>query len=471
MPRQPRREEYTVGWVCALSIEQAAAIAMLDEEYDIIDDGSNNPESAYYTGLIAVHNVVIACLPAGLIGTNSAAVVVTQMRATFSGLRFVLMVGTGGGVPSTENNIRLGDVVVSQPYKRFGGVVQYDMGKTTTDGFERTGHLNSPPKILLEAVSRVQTNRFLGRSMISRYGSRLECHSDFDLNKRGPDILYAADYNHEGVGSTCEECDVDKEQQRPPRQIGERVVVHYGTIASGNQVMKIATERDRISAENGGVLCFEMEAAGIMNVFPCLVIRGICDYADSHKNKSWQPYAAGTAAAYAKEVLSVIPLFDVAKQRPIRGVVEEDSVDSSDSAEFDLEAELEYLACGEKEGLDWQNSASDLLELLDLQSDEDFCNWLAKKLCVRAGTSGSPKRNKALHEAIMNHIVEGELEWKVVMQTRSRRRDCCRNCGGFGHREFNCRYDCGKCMPTASVYGSSDQLTLLYQAYMNRTKH
>ena len=49
-----------------------------------------------------------------------------------------------------------------------------------------------------------------------------------------------------------------------------------------------------------------MEAAGLMDSFPCLVIRGICDYADSHKNKRWQPYAAATAAAFAKELLGVI---------------------------------------------------------------------------------------------------------------------------------------------------------------------
>jgi nucleoside phosphorylase len=79
--------------------------------------------------------------------------------------------------------------------------------------------------------------------------------------------------------------------------------------------MKNGAERDRVSAELGGVLCFEMEAAGLMNSFPCLVIRGICDYADSHKNKRWQPYAAGIAAAYAKELLSVIPLANVAKTR------------------------------------------------------------------------------------------------------------------------------------------------------------
>jgi hypothetical protein len=77
--------------------------------------------------------------------------------------------------------------------------------------------------------------------------------------------------------------------------------------------MRDGAERDRVSTELGGVLCFEMEAAGLMNSFPCLVIRGICDYADSHKNKKWQPYTAGTAAACAKEVLSVIPLAEVAK--------------------------------------------------------------------------------------------------------------------------------------------------------------
>ncbi|GKT67552.1 regulatory protein AfsR [Colletotrichum tofieldiae] len=71
--------------------------------------------------------------------------------------------------------------------------------------------------------------------------------------------------------------------------------------------MKDGQTRDRYSQELGGVLCFEMEAAGLMNNFPCIVIRGVCDYADAHKNKRWQPYAAATAAAYAKELLHVIP--------------------------------------------------------------------------------------------------------------------------------------------------------------------
>jgi nucleoside phosphorylase len=99
------------------------------------------------------------------------------------------------------------------------------------------------------------------------------------------------------------------------------VAVYYGTIASGNQVMRSAADRDRLSAELGGVLCFEMEAAGLMNSFPCLVIRGICDYADSHKNKRWQPYAAATAAAYAKEVLSIIPAAEMAKTHTVEEAI------------------------------------------------------------------------------------------------------------------------------------------------------
>jgi nucleoside phosphorylase len=66
--------------------------------------------------------------------------------------------------------------------------------------------------------------------------------------------------------------------------------------------MKDALIRDSLAVEKN-ILCFEMEAAGLMNRFPCLVIRGICDYADSHKNKDWQGYAAMAAAAYANALL------------------------------------------------------------------------------------------------------------------------------------------------------------------------
>lgn len=313
MARQLRREDYTVGWVCALPIELVAAQEMLDEEHENLErDPIDNDENLYALGSIGGHNVAIVCLPAGCIGNNPAAAVAAQMRATFKRIRFGLMVGIGGGVPSKGVDIRLGDVVVSQPDKTFGGVVQYDIGKAKPSGFERTGSLNSPPLMLLSAVRQVQAKELRGQSKLAEHMSKLERISKFQRCKTGPDILFEAAYDHEGE-ETCSKCNTNRQKDREPRDDGELVVTHYGTIASGNQVMRNAAQRDRVSADLKGVLCFEMEAAGLMNSFPCLVVRGICDYADSHKNKLWQAYAAGTAAAWAKEVLSAIPPAQVEK--------------------------------------------------------------------------------------------------------------------------------------------------------------
>jgi nucleoside phosphorylase len=310
---------YTVGWVCAVPVEFAAAQEMLDEEHET-PQYSAFDDNFYICGRVGEHNVVIACLPAGHIGANSTAVVAVQMMSTFLSIRFGLMVGIGGGVPSEEADVRLGDVVVSNPYRTHGGVVQYDSGKSTAFGFERTGSLNSPPDILLSAVAIVQAKKLRGKSELLEHVSKVERIAKFQRLRAGPDVLFNAAYNHVG-GQTCDKCSVDKHEAREPRNSEKEVVVHYGTIASGNQVMRSATERDRVSAELGGVLCFEMEAAGLMNNFPCLVIRGICDYADSHKNKRWQPYAAATAAAYAKELLLVIPPAKIVKMHAIEKLI------------------------------------------------------------------------------------------------------------------------------------------------------
>ena len=137
--------------------------------------------------------------------------------------------------------------------------------------------------------------------------------------RQAEDQLFKSTCNHQG-GHTCSGCDVAKIIQRPHRAFSDPYI-HYGTIGSANRVVKDGTERDKVKGEMK-ILCVEMEAAGLMDSFPCLVIRGICDYADSHKNKKWQPYAAATAAAYMKELLSVIPPKDVAKVSPAADMVQ-----------------------------------------------------------------------------------------------------------------------------------------------------
>jgi nucleoside phosphorylase len=135
-------ESYTVGWICALPLEAAAATAMLDEIHEKPRKQLSSDHNVYTLGRISDHNVVIACLPAGVYGTNPAATVATQMLSNFESIRVGLIMGICGGVPSAERDIRLGDVVVSKPGGTFGGVVQYDRGKTAKGEFECTGSLN-----------------------------------------------------------------------------------------------------------------------------------------------------------------------------------------------------------------------------------------------------------------------------------------------------------------------------------------
>ncbi|KAN0075953.1 hypothetical protein V8E54_007223 [Elaphomyces granulatus] len=307
--RNLRHNDYTIAWVCALPLEMAAAKAMLDEIHPDLPTSSND-QNTYVLGKICAHNVVIACLPSGIYGTISAATVANQMLFTFRSIRFRLMVGIGGGAPSKEADIRLGDVVVSKPTGDFGGVVQYDFGKTVGQGvFERTGSLNKPPQILLTAIARLQADQMMETSRIPGFLSEMiatypRMRTDFTYCGQEQDRLFDAAFNHHGLQNICNTCDISRLVTRPTRDRHDPVI-HYGLIASGNQVIKHGGTRDKLSQELG-ILCFEMEAAGLMDNFPCLVIRGICDYADSHKNKQWQGYAAATAAAYAKELLSVI---------------------------------------------------------------------------------------------------------------------------------------------------------------------
>ena len=277
---------------------------MLDEQDHALAQEISQP-TLYTFGRISEHNVVLVCLPAGQTGTSSAAAIAGQMVSKFTSMRYILLVGIGGGVPTTETDIRLGDVVACHPENEYGGVVQYDFGKNTPSGFQRTGFLNAPPMILLSALVKLRANPIDHLAKLSTIVSSFSHLREV----AGPDVLFEPTYQHVG-GPECDSCSKERMVHRTPRN-SRAIMVHYGTIASGNQVVRDGVTRDKLSSELGGVLCFEMEAAGLMNISPCLVIRGICDYADSHKNKKWQPYAAATAAAFAKLVLSVIPAAEV----------------------------------------------------------------------------------------------------------------------------------------------------------------
>ncbi|KAH7178845.1 hypothetical protein DER46DRAFT_633448 [Fusarium sp. MPI-SDFR-AT-0072] len=286
---------YTVAWICALYIEMAAARAMLDEEHVDCPRQANDMNS-YVLGSIKNHNVVIACLPAEQYGTNNAASVLSNMRRTFPNIEIGLMVGIGGAVP-LKADIRLGDIVVGVR------VMQYDMGKTRKEGFQRTAVPKIPDSSIRTVISNLRSQHELKGSRVpSILRDKMGAYPAYSLPNE-PDRLFLSSYHHDASVSSCDECDLSKLETREMR-VSTDPVIHYGGIGSANTVMKDSNIRDEIARELD-VLCFEMEAAGLMDIMPCLPIRGICDYSDSHKSKEWQRYAAATAAAYAYEFLEL----------------------------------------------------------------------------------------------------------------------------------------------------------------------
>ncbi|KAL4813865.1 nucleoside phosphorylase domain-containing protein [Aspergillus spinulosporus] len=296
---------------------------------------------------------VIACLPAEITGKASAATVARDMIRSFPAMTFGLMVGVGGGAPyygvrgnhgflgmeengdpdesedsedESENirDIRLGDVVISLHSKSSEAVVQYDFGKSLQEKefILSGGKLNNPPSIVLSGVGLLKAQHQLEghricqtlAEIVSRYPALA---TKFQYPGSHKDCLFKSDFVHKAGKKTCKTCrSSDSNLVKRPNRPDNSPRLHYGTIGSADQVINDAILRDKWAREES-IICFEMEAAGL-DFFPCLVIRGICNYADSHKNKIWQPYAAATAACYAKELLSVIPGQGAMNMDPIK---------------------------------------------------------------------------------------------------------------------------------------------------------
>ncbi|KAL9471563.1 hypothetical protein ACSS6W_009504 [Trichoderma asperelloides] len=321
--------DYTVGWICAIPTEYVAAQAFLDEKHEGPDYTSPNDNNDYTLGRMGRHNIVIAVLPNGEYGLSSAASVARDMLHSFPNVRIGLMVGIGGGAPSLKHDIRLGDVVVGISDK--SGIVQYDFGKAIQgQEFQETGFLNQAPTLLRTAVGGLMAQyesdgNQIKEAVSSALVRKPRLQKKYKRPETTADRLYRSHVVHPpfdseaGCAAVCGD-DASTLVDRAERgEDDDDPAIHYGLIASANTLMKDALVRDEMAKK--GVVCFEMEAAGLMNHFPCLVIRGICDYSDSHKNKEWQGYAAMTAAAYAKHLLYRITPNKVEAENKISSVL------------------------------------------------------------------------------------------------------------------------------------------------------
>ncbi|KAJ3549807.1 hypothetical protein NM208_g305 [Fusarium decemcellulare] len=189
----------------------------------------------------------------------------------------------------------------------------------------------------------------------------------YEYPEMEPNGLFEVTYEHPANEETCDDCDEAREITRRPRKTNHPRV-HCGVIASGNQVIKDPVLRDRLGND---CICFEMEAAGLMNDSPCLVIRGVCDYADSHKNDCWQRYAAVAAAACAKEILQNIPEVEVEKEQLAREVVQ---------AVTELSKDIKVLRQGQE--------GTNRKEFLDLLSPEDHTPKYHASIHMRQSGTG-----------------------------------------------------------------------------------
>lgn len=308
-------------------LELLPAILMLDDENETPDDIDNEAdENTYKFGIMAGHNVVLATCPQGMTGNVNVSNITGPLSKTFPNIRITLLVGIGGGVPQPDkfsdpiNDVRLGDVVVGWPTSASGtgAVVYHEYGRSKVDGFEITGSLDRPHAVLLKALPFLKVDHIRSRTTFHEHMAKLQDNpllgKQFIYPGLEHDLLFESTYKHAGGDkSGCADCDGGKLVKREPRSESdkERFIYHQGRIATGNSVIMDGILRDSINKKCNGALCIEMEAAGADVNGRVLIIRGISDYADSHKSDLWRPYAAAKAVAFARELLGRIPAREV----------------------------------------------------------------------------------------------------------------------------------------------------------------
>ncbi|KAL4998871.1 hypothetical protein BDV10DRAFT_184773 [Aspergillus recurvatus] len=328
--RPKSRDDFTIAIICALPLEADAVEALFDEHYDRLGKYYGKQQgdaNAYVNGRIGSHNVVLCYMPG--MGKGSAATVSSSLQFSYTRIKLALVVGVCGGAPSPPDyqEIFLGDVIISD------SVIEYDFGRQYPGGFQRKtgakdtlGRLVREIRALLNGL-RAENARSELQSQAQKYLRILQQRGAKWHRPNVSDILFNAAYLHKhhchapgvcscarsdlsdeicegALGKNCDDLGCDKGQAIRCREVSEAIQasIYIGTVASTDTVMKSGQHRDEI-AEKEQVIGFEMEGSGVWDNVPCIIIKGVCDYADSHKNKLWQAYAAATGASTAKAFL------------------------------------------------------------------------------------------------------------------------------------------------------------------------
>lgn len=330
--RPTSRDDFTIAIICALTLEADAVEELFDETYDrlgLIYEKQPGDDNAYINGRIGKHNVVLCYMPG--MGKGSAASVAPSLKISYTRIQVALIVGICGGAPysASEEEIFLGDVIMSD------SVIEYDFGRQYPGGFQRKtdvrdtlGRPNRKIRALFAGLKASRARREFQDQMLRYLHTMQQSEAKWCRPAVIDDILFEASYQHKhyGPGSSsrclcfddtspdgiCEEalevicnsvgCNEKQIRRRRHNTDIMKAAIHIGTIASADTVMKSGERRDHL-VKTERVIGFEMEGAGVWDNVPCIIIKGVCDYADSHKNKAWQAYAAATGASAAKAFL------------------------------------------------------------------------------------------------------------------------------------------------------------------------
>lgn len=339
--RPPFRRDFEIAIVCALPLEYDAAVLLIDEFWDLNNNQygrADGDKNTYRNGRIGRHNVVLMLLPS--MGTAAVAGSAASLRTSYPAIQIAFLVGICGGSPGTQDAF-LGDVVISD------GVIQYLLGRQYPGGFVTKGmsegNVHSPNKEIQSLIAYLKTepgrmdlrdDSLTHLKLLQSAAVKRRYRSSYKYPGIAEDKLFAGNYWHrhrydsfcqfcvegeelcdEAAQASCSDLGCNELYLVPRAKIESRCAgdegpeIFIGRIGSGDTVMKSGEHRDKI-AKKHNIIAFEMEGAGIWNELPTVVIKGICDYSDSHKNKLWQPYAAATAAAVTKAVMERYGLND-----------------------------------------------------------------------------------------------------------------------------------------------------------------
>ncbi|KAL3456402.1 hypothetical protein BJX64DRAFT_41730 [Aspergillus heterothallicus] len=328
--RPSSRDEFAIAIICALTLEAEAVEELFDETYDRLGEyyrKQPGDDNAYVTGRIGNHNVVLCYMPG--MGKGSAASVASSLKISYQRIEMALVVGICGAAPYPllGGEIFLGDVIISD------SVVQYDFGRQYPGDFEKKtgvkdtlGRPNQAIRSMLAGLQARRSRRDLQQKLLRHIQGLQVSQPKWCPPTAVDDVLFEASYRHKHYGlasarclclagtpedicqaavdSSCSliGCDLDWVCRRRPSTECNSPSIHIGTVASADTVMKSGEHRDCL-VHSAGIIGFEMEGAGVWDNISCIIIKGVCDYADSHKNKAWQGYAAATGAATAKAFL------------------------------------------------------------------------------------------------------------------------------------------------------------------------